>query len=297
MRLVSGLPWALPVCLAVNEAPDGVESRSPTGGRPLALLEVERGLRVRQGARGRELLPDDRRHAPVAAAAQKPRVPRGPRDRLRAPRACIPRACARSGRDAALRRARVELRGRLPDAEPDPPRARVRRRSRSRPSTACSSTRSSGTRRATTSPPTCASTATGAARRLLPRRPRPALGIPGGDALRGAEGGDLARDLPQELRLLALHRRPRPRGRRHLLRHLRRAVDLRRASRRTSSTSSRCSSSTRSSARRAGRWRAQDVPARQGGSRLPVGDEGARNAGALGRCLRRSSRGERSQGS
>ena len=37
-----------------------------------------------------------------------------------------------------------------------------------------------------------------------------------------------ARDLSQELRLLALHRRPRPRRRRRLLWHLRRAADLRR---------------------------------------------------------------------
>ena len=51
--------------------------------------------------------------------------------------------------------------------------------------------------------------------------------VPGRDALRGSARGDLARDLPQELRLHALHRRPRPRGRRHLLRHLRRAADLR----------------------------------------------------------------------
>ena len=37
------------------------------------------------------------------------------------------------------------------------------------------------------------------------------LRLPGRDALRGPARGDLARDLPQELRLLALHRRPRPR--------------------------------------------------------------------------------------
>ena len=54
--------------------------------------------------------------------------------------------------------------------------------------------------------------------------------------------------VPQELRLLALHRRPRPRRRRQLLRHLRRAADLRRVRSRTSSTSSRCSSTTGSSA-------------------------------------------------
>ena len=46
--------------------------------------------------------------------------------------------------------------------------------------------------------------------------------------LRRAPRGDLARDLPEELRLLALHRRPRPRRRGRLLRHVRRAAHLRR---------------------------------------------------------------------
>ena len=39
-----------------------------------------------------------------------------------------------------------------------------------------------------------------ARRRLLPGRPRRRLGLPGGDALRRPARGDLARDLPQELR-------------------------------------------------------------------------------------------------
>src|SRR5438105_510934 len=43
----------------------------------------------------------------------------------------------------------------------------------------------------------------------------------------GVARGDLARDLPQELRLFPLHRRPRPRGCGRLLRHVRRAADLR----------------------------------------------------------------------
>ena len=63
---------------------------------------------------------------------------------------------------------------------------------------------------------------------LLPGRARRRLRLPRRDALRGPTRGDLARDLPQELRLLALHRRPRPRRRRQLLRHLRRPADLRR---------------------------------------------------------------------
>ena len=41
MRLVSGLPWALPVCLAVEDAPkgDSVALTNETG-RPLAVLDV-----------------------------------------------------------------------------------------------------------------------------------------------------------------------------------------------------------------------------------------------------------------
>ncbi|MDQ3857630.1 MAG: sulfate adenylyltransferase, partial [Actinomycetota bacterium] len=42
MRLAGGLPWALPVCLAVSEAPSGERvALADEGGRPLAVLEVE----------------------------------------------------------------------------------------------------------------------------------------------------------------------------------------------------------------------------------------------------------------
>jgi sulfate adenylyltransferase len=42
MRLTSGLPWALPVCLAVEEAPEGDRVALADGtGRPLAVLEVD----------------------------------------------------------------------------------------------------------------------------------------------------------------------------------------------------------------------------------------------------------------
>jgi sulfate adenylyltransferase len=40
MRLVGGLPWSLPVCLAVDEAPRGDRVVLAAGGRPVALLEV-----------------------------------------------------------------------------------------------------------------------------------------------------------------------------------------------------------------------------------------------------------------
>ena len=50
----------------------------------------------------------------------------------------------------------------------------------------------------------------------------------GGDALRRPPRGGAARDPAQELRLHPLHRGPRPRRRRELLRHVRRPPDLRR---------------------------------------------------------------------
>src|SRR4051794_36125991 len=43
MRLANGLPWALPVCLAVNAAPDSDRiGLADESGKVFALLEVER---------------------------------------------------------------------------------------------------------------------------------------------------------------------------------------------------------------------------------------------------------------
>ena len=89
MHLASGLPWALPVCLAVDAAPAGDRvALADESGRPVAVLEVERGLRVRQGARGRALLPDDGRGASWGRAPVRPEaaLPRRSRDRVRASR-------------------------------------------------------------------------------------------------------------------------------------------------------------------------------------------------------------------
>ena len=72
-----------------------------------------------------------------------------------------------------------------------------------------------------------------------PQRPGRPRRQAGEDALRRPARGGPARDRPPQLRGHALHRRPRPRGRRRLLRHLRRPEDLRRRSTSTSSGSSR----------------------------------------------------------
>ena len=70
-------------------------------------------------------------------------------------------------------------------------------------------------------------------RALLSQGPDDAGRLPRGDALRRTPRGDLPRDLPQELRLHTLHRRPRPRRTRQglqrqaVLRRLRRPTHLR----------------------------------------------------------------------
>ena len=53
MHLASGLPWALPVCLAVDSAPTGDRvALADESGRPLAVARGRGDVRVRQGARG-----------------------------------------------------------------------------------------------------------------------------------------------------------------------------------------------------------------------------------------------------
>ena len=64
MRLASGLPWALPVCLAVPSAPSGDRvALADESGRLLAVLDVEEVYAYDKAARGGALLPHDRRRA------------------------------------------------------------------------------------------------------------------------------------------------------------------------------------------------------------------------------------------
>ncbi len=146
------------------------------------------------------------------------------------PTPAVPGARDGSRRDArGVRRARLEARGRLPDPQPHPPCARIpdqgRARDRGRAADPPARRRHEVRRRPGGDPRRVLRRAR---RQLLPRRPRPRLGLPRGDALRRPARSHLARDLPQELRLLALHRRPRPCRRRRLLRDVRRAAHLRR---------------------------------------------------------------------
>ena len=128
MHLDSGLPWALPVCLAVDAAPPSRHRGARRQRRAARGAGGGRGLRIRQGARGGAVLPHHGRKPSRRCAAVRPEaaVPLGTRDRVRAAAAVLSGARAGSRRDAGrVRRARLEARRRVPDAEPDPPRARV----------------------------------------------------------------------------------------------------------------------------------------------------------------------------
>ena len=299
MHLANGLAWALPVCLAVQAAPEGDRVALADGdGRPLAVLEVEEALRVRQGARGRALLPHDRRSTSRSRPPLRPApaLPRRQRDRLRPARAPVPGARARScGHAQGLRGARLAPSRRLPDPQSHPPGARVLDqgcpRDRRRPAHPPARRRDEVRRRAGRN-----------ARRVLPRprrqllpgRPRDRVRVPGRDALRGPARGDLARDLPQELRLLALHRRARPRGRRRLLRHVRRAAHLRRVR----AARARHRADVLRARVLVQRLRldgdAEDVSARRRRPRVPVRDEGPRAARGRGAAAASSSPAPRS---
>ena len=64
MHLAGGLPWALPVCLAVDAAPQGdVVALADESGHVLATLEVDEVFEYDKDARGGAVLPHDRRRA------------------------------------------------------------------------------------------------------------------------------------------------------------------------------------------------------------------------------------------
>ena len=147
-------------------------SRWPTRTARRWPCSTSRGLRLRRPPRGRACFrTTDEAHPGVARIYGQPgTVPGRRRDGLRPPGAAVPGAGARSGRHA---RGVIAERGwqhgrRLPDAQPDPPRARVRHevgaRDRRRPARAPAGGRDEGRRRPGRG-----------ARRLLPRAARPLL--------------------------------------------------------------------------------------------------------------------------
>jgi sulfate adenylyltransferase len=74
MRLASGLPWALPVCLAVGEASTADRvALADDGGRPLAVLDVEEVFRYdKQREAERCFLTRDNAHPGVARVRAQP---------------------------------------------------------------------------------------------------------------------------------------------------------------------------------------------------------------------------------
>ena len=233
MRLANGLPWSLPVCLAVDGPPQGDRvALADESGTPVAVLEVE-GVYDYDKEREAELAyrTTDQEHPGVARLyEQKPMY--------------------LAGKVTVFERATPQF----PELARDPAETRAIFAERGWRRVVGFQTRNPIHRAHEYLTKVALETVDGllihplvgdtkgddvpgrdprrvlrrARPELLPGRPRARLRLPGRDALRGAARGDLARDLPQELRLLALHRRPRPRGCRQLLRHLRRAADLRR---------------------------------------------------------------------
>ena len=135
MHLTNGLPWSLPVCLAVDGPPLGDRvALTDDPVRAVAVLEVE-GVFDYDKEREAELcFRTKRRSIPASrACTRRSRCTSPESHRLRAGDAAVPGAGDGSGRDArGLRRARLEARRRLPDPQPDPPRARVPDQGRAR---------------------------------------------------------------------------------------------------------------------------------------------------------------------
>ncbi len=196
MHLTNGLPWSIPVTLSIDD--DGahrlggataVALTAGEGGEPLADPAHQRDLRPRQGEGSGLGLPHGRPGAPGRRGGQRRRRQvrrrRAPGDRAPAARR-LPALPADARRDARrVRRARLEDRRRVPDAQPDPPRARVhpevRARDRRRPARAPARRRHEGRRR-----PRGRADALlrGAVRGLLPEGPRDGERVPRRDALR-----------------------------------------------------------------------------------------------------------------
>ena len=224
MRLSSGLPWSLPVCLAVQEAPRGDRvALADESGRLLAVLDVEETYDYdREREAERCFRTTDPEHPGVARLyAQHPLYVSGRVtvfDR-------VPPAFPELALDPAATRATFAGRGwkRVVGFQTRNPIHRAHEYLTKGALETVDGLLIHPLIGETKSDDVPAATRVRVLprprRQLLPVGPRRRLGLPGRDALRRAARGDLARDLPEELRVLALHRRPRPRRRRQLLRH------------------------------------------------------------------------------
>ena len=219
MHLVGGLPWALPVCLAVDAAPRATSSRSRT--RRARCSRRSRSRTSSTTTRRREAercfrTTDDAHPGVARLYAQKPQYLAGKVTVFERPAPAFPELA----RDPAETRAAFAERGwkrvvgfqtRNPIHRAHEYLTKIGARDRRRPADPPARRRHEVGRRARGD---ARRVLPRARRRLLPGRPRARLRLPRGHALRRPARGGLARDLPQELRLLALHRRPRPRRRR-----------------------------------------------------------------------------------
>ena len=191
MHLANGLPWSLPVCLAVEcgAAGDRV-ALADEEGRPLAVLEVDEVYSYDKQREAENCFrTTDEAHPGVARLyAQHPLYLAGRVTVFDRRRAGFPGARDGSGRDpGGVREPRLGASRRLPDPEPDPPRARVpdqgRARNRRRIAHPPARRRDEVRRRSGCDPRRVLPRAR---RQLLPGRPRRRLRVPGRDALRGA---------------------------------------------------------------------------------------------------------------
>ncbi len=236
MTLADGSYWPIPITLATDlDASDGdVVELSSDEGKELGRLSVtevfERDLEAEAENVYRTT---DKEHPGVAAIYEEgARCIAGTYEVDALPDhedAFMSRYFTGGGVPQGVRRPGLEPRRRLPDPQPDPSRPRVpdqvRARDHRRPLHPSPDRQDQGGRHPRRRADALLRGPDGG---LLPHGPRDPRRLPVEDALRGPARGDPPRDRTPELRLHPLHRRARPRGRRRLLRHLRRAADLRR---------------------------------------------------------------------
>jgi sulfate adenylyltransferase len=204
MHLANGLPWAMPVTLSVSETPAGdrLALESPDG-ELLAVLDVEEVYTVdRENEAAKTYRTTEEAHPGVAQIyAEGPTLAGGAVTVFKRPDPAFP-AYHRDPRDT---RALFEERGwsRVVGFQTRNPVHRAHEYIQK-----CALETVDGLLLHPLVGKTKGDDIPADVRGLLPGRPHRARGVPGGDALRRPARGRVARDLPQELRLLAFHRRP-----------------------------------------------------------------------------------------